>query len=99
MALPCDRSWWGNFLYQNVARGGVAEGDARATHLTNDRSGAGNFCHTGGFTEAHLAHALAKMRIAGETAYSASRTRIELAQGRRRGGGLAIHRSRKVCPR
>lgn len=81
-----------------MARGGVAEGDAGAAHLANDRGGAGNFRHTGRFPEAHLAHALAKMRVASDTAYSAGRTRMELAQRRRRGGRLAIHRSRKVGP-
>ena len=81
-----------------MTRGGVAEGDARAAHLANDRGGARNFRHTGGFTEAHLAHALAKMRVASETADSTRRTRMELAQRRRRGGRLAIHRSRKVGP-
>ena len=74
----------------------MAERDACTAYLANNRAGAGNFCDAGGFAEAHLANALAKISIAGQAAHPTRRTRIELAQRRGRGGGLAIHRRGRV---
>lgn len=65
---------------QDVTCGGVAEGDASAADLAEDGRGAGDLRDKSGFAEAHLADALAEIRVTGERAHAPGRTSGELTE-------------------
>lgn len=78
----------------------MAQGDAISVNRTKDRDGARHLRHAGRFAEAHLAHALAKLRVTGELADASDGASSELAEGKPNvGSGLAHEGLRELLMR
>lgn len=69
--------------------------DAIAVNGTKERASAPNFSHHGGFAEPQFAHALAKLRIAGQLADAAGFASGELTE-RQEFGEWTVHESGKT---
>ena len=76
---------------QNLARGGMTEGDAGAVHLANDGGAAGEFGDGGRFSEAELPHALLEGSFAQEFTHPAINPNGHLAKGERCWSGILLH--------
>jgi hypothetical protein len=70
----------------------MAEGEARTVHLADEGAATADFCHEGGFAEAHFPDALAEIRITRQFPYTAKIASRQLTEWDEGVGGAFGHR-------
>ena len=70
----------------------MTEGDTGAVNLAEDRRGAGDFRHVGGFSEAHFTQALAEVSVARQKTDASGGTSGKLTQRQRLSGRGSVHK-------